>query len=284
MEKVCRAAVWSLVDFPGKTTVQQTLTVERRAFRQLLEKTQFSTAQQNGRYYLNGLLLETDGAVLRAVATDGHRLVVSEIGINSPAPRNEQVIVPLKAVLELQRLLDDEGDMDLTLGTNHVRVQWGNNRFTSKPIDGRFPEYERVVPKDTHNVITADRSLLRRALQRAAILCNEKYRGVRLDVVDNKLNIQANKPEPEKAEETIQVEYGGTPMEIGFNVDYLLEALAAVDGEQVQVVLGDANSGCLIKGSANVNTKFIVMPMRLSEGVSQIARKTGRPDWLTPVE
>ena len=268
----------------GYITAQQTLTIERRAFRQLLEKTQFSTAQQNGRYYLNGLLLDTDGAVLRAVATDGHRLVVSEIGMNSPAPRNEQVIVPLKAVLELQRLLDDEGDLDLILETNHVRVQWGNHRFTSKPFDGRFPEYERVVPKDTQNVITADRSLLRQALQRAAILCNEKYRGVRLDVVDNKLNIQANNREPEKAEETIKVEYGGTPMEIGLNVDYLLEALAAVDGEQVQLVLGDANSGCLIKGPANENTKFIVMPMRLSEGVSQIAKKTERPDWLTPVE
>ena len=113
-------------------------------------------------------------------------------------------------------------------------------------------------------MITADRSLLRQALQRAAILCNEKCRSVRLDVVENKLNIQANNPEPEEGEETIKVEYGGTPMEIGFNVDYLLDALAAVDGEQVQVVLGDANSGGRIKGPANENTKFVVMPMRLS--------------------
>ena len=128
-------------------TAQQTLTVERRAFRQLLEKTRFSMAQQNSRFYLNGLLLETDGAVLRAVATDGHRLAVSEIRMNSPARRNEQVILPLKGVLELQRLLDDEGDLDLILGTNHVRVQWGNNRFTSRLIDGRFRNTSGSCPR-----------------------------------------------------------------------------------------------------------------------------------------
>ena len=204
------------LDFAGRGHHRSADTDSRAAgIRQLLEKTRFSMAQQNGRYYLNGLLLETDGAVLRAVATDGRRMAVSEIGMNSPARRNERVIVPLKGVLEFQRLLDDEGDLDLILGTNHVGVQWGNNRFTSKLIDGRFPEYERYVPKDTQNVITAERSLLRQALQRAAILCDEKYRGVRLDLVENKLNIQANNPEREEAEETINVEYGGTPMEIG---------------------------------------------------------------------
>ena len=252
-------------DFPTveDITAQQTLTVGRQAFRQLLDKTHFSMAQQDVRYYLNGLLLETDGATLRAVATDGHRLAMSQIQMSSPVERTEQVIVPRKGVLELQRLLDDEGDLELLLGSNHVRVQLGSSRFTSKLIDGRFPDYERVVPKDTQHVITAERGLLRQALQRTAILSNEKYRGVRLHLGENSLTIQANNPEQEEAEEALEVEYGGTPMEIGFNVNYLLDALAAVDGEQVEMGLSDANSSCLIKRPATEDTRFVVMPMRL---------------------
>ena len=252
-------------DFPTveEIAAQQTLKIERQAFRKLLDKTHFSMAQQDVRYYLNGLLFETDGETLRAVATDGHRLALSEIQLADAAERNEQVIVPRKGVLELQRLLDGEGDLDLTLGANHIRVQLNGIRFTSKLIDGRFPEYERVVPRDIQNVVTADRGLLRQALQRAAILSNEKYRGVRLDLGENSLTIQANNPEQEEAEEALEVDYGGTLMEIGFNVNYLLDALGAVDEDQVQLGLGDANSSCLIKGPTTENTKFVVMPMRL---------------------
>ena len=252
-------------DFPTveEIAAQQTLKVDRQAFRRLLEKTHFSMAQQDVRYYLNGLLFETEGETLRAVATDGHRLALSEIQLANAAERNEQIIVPRKGVLELQRLLDDEGDVDLTMGANHIRVQLNGIRFTSKLIDGRFPEYERVVPKDIQSVITADRGLLRQALQRAAILSNEKYRGVRLDLGENSLTIQANNPEQEEAEEALEVEYAGPVMEIGFNVNYLLDALGAVDEDQVHLGVGDANSSCLITGPATESTKFVVMPMRL---------------------
>ena len=253
------------VDFPTveEIATQQTLTTKQQTFQKLLEKTHFSMAQQDVRYYLNGLLLETEDTTLRAVATDGHRLALSELKLKSAAEKNEQVIVPRKGVLELQRLLNDEGDVDLTIGAGHIRVHLNGIRFTSKLIDGRFPEYNRVVPNDIKSVITANRGLLRQALQRASILSNEKYRGVRLDLGENNLNIKANNPEQEEAEETLEVEYDGPSMEIGFNVNYLLDALSAVDEDQVQLGLSDANSSCLIKGPTTKNAKFVVMPMRL---------------------
>ena len=237
--------------------------VKREDLKQLLDKTHFSMAQQDVRYYLNGMLLETDGGTLRAVATDGHRLALCEVQMASPSKRAEQVIVPRKGVLELQRLLDGDGDVELTLGNNHVRAELDGIRFTSKLIDGRFPEYGRVVPSNPSNVIQADRDLLRHALQRAAILSNEKYRGIRMDLGANVVKIQANNPEQEEAEEILEVEYNGEEMEIGFNVNYLLDALGAVDAEMVQFGVMDSNSSCLIEGPDNKDTKFVVMPMRL---------------------
>jgi DNA polymerase-3 subunit beta len=220
-------------------------------------------AQQDVRYYLNGLLLETERKKLRAVATDGHRLALSEIDLGSAATRDEQVIVPRKGVLELNRLLEGDGDVEIALGANHIRVQVDGIRLTSKLIDGRFPEYARVIPNEPRNVITADRNLLRQALQRTAILSNEKYRGVRLELSSNSVVLQANNPEQEEAVETIEVDYSGESMEIGFNVNYLLDALAAVESEQVEFGVTDANSSCLIREPGGGRTKFVVMPMRL---------------------
>ena len=148
----------------------------------MLEKTHFSMAQQDVRYYLNGMLLEIDGAMLRAVATDGHRLALCEAALESKAKTSQQVIVPRKGVLELQRVLTDEGTAAVAIGTNHVRAQIGDVRFTSKLIDGRFPEYSRVIPAAPGAAIRADRDILRQALQRTAILSNEKYRGIRINV------------------------------------------------------------------------------------------------------
>ena len=252
-------------DFPTVEDIaaQHDLQVDQRGLRRLLEKTHFSMAHQDVRYYLNGLLLEADEQTLRAVATDGHRLALSELQLDTPTQRSEQVILPRKAVLELQRLLEGDGEVALTLGTNHVRVQLGAIRFTSKLIDGRFPEYGRVVPSDVNKVITAECSQLRQALQRAAILSNEKFRGVRLYVQANSLTIRANNPEQEEAEEELEVQYEGEDMEIGFNVNYLLDALGAVDEDFVQIGLSDASSSCLISGPDTTDTKFVVMPMRL---------------------
>jgi DNA polymerase III subunit beta len=252
-------------DFPTveEIAAKQTLRLTRKDLRQLLDKTHFSMAQQDVRYYLNGLLLETERKKLRAVATDGHRLALSEVELGAAAARDEQLIVPRKGVLELNRLLEGDGDVEVGLGANHIRVQLDGIRLTSKLIDGRFPEYGRVIPNEPRNVITADRNLFRQALQRTAILSNEKYRGVRLELSANSVILQANNPEQEEAVETIEVEYGGEAMEIGFNVNYLLDALAAVDSAQVEFGVTDANSSCLIREPGGSGTKFVVMPMRL---------------------
>ncbi len=252
-------------DFPlvEQVSAQQDVSVDQQGLHKLLEKTHFSMAHQDVRYYLNGLLLEAEGNQLRAVATDGHRLAMSELQLDTSTQKTEQVILPRKAVLELLRLLDGEGDVALALGTNHLRVQLGPIRFTSKLIDGRFPEYGRVIPSDVGKVITADRSVLRQSLQRAAILSNEKFRGVRLHVTDGTVIIRANNPDQEEAEEKLEVEYSGDDMEIGFNVTYLLDALGAVEEDSVQLGLSDANSSCLISSPSVADTKFVVMPMRL---------------------
>jgi DNA polymerase-3 subunit beta len=242
---------------------QQTLRVTREAVARLIDKTSFAMAQQDVRYYLNGTLLETSGGTLRAVATDGHRLSLAETQLAAAATQNQQVILPRKGVLELQRILGGEGEIELAIGTNHLRVQIGDVRFTSKLIDGKFPEYGRVIPAKPPHVMSASRDLLKQALQRTSILSNEKYRGVRLSFAANTLTIQAHNPEQEEAEDQIEVAYSGAELEIGFNVTYLLDALAAVDADTVEVAITDSNSSCLIRAPGDTAVKFVVMPMRL---------------------
>ena len=242
---------------------QQTLTLTQGDFRRLIDKTHFSMAQQDVRYYLNGLLLETEGKILRAVATDGHRLALCEAELESKAKNNQQVILPRKGVLELQRILGGDGNVDLAIGTTHVRAQIGDIRFTSKLIDGRFPEYGRVIPANPTKQVEADREGLRQALQRTAILSNEKYRGVRINLKSDLVTIQAHNPEQEEAEDQVEVTYTGDEVEIGFNVTYLLDALAAVDSEKVILGLTDGNSSCLVRAAGAASSKYVVMPMRL---------------------
>jgi DNA polymerase-3 subunit beta len=253
-------------EFPTveEINAQQTLRVPQKDFKRLLEQTHFSMAQQDVRYYLNGLLLETSAKSLRTVATDGHRLALCEVDLPEGAKSGQQVIVPRKGVLELQRILGNEDQtLEIAIGTNHVRVQIGDIRFTSKLIDGRFPEYGRVIPNNPPRLVTAVREDLRQALQRAAILSNEKYRGIRFAVKPNLLTIQSHNPEQEEAEEQVEVTYEGEEIEIGFNVNYLMDALAAIDGPEVQIGLTDGNSSCLIRSGTESTSRFVVMPMRL---------------------
>ena len=240
----------------------QVIAVSQASLGQLIEKTHFSMAQQDVRYYLNGMLLETGDGRLRAVATDGHRLALCQAPVEGSTDA-QQVIVPRKGVLELQRLLSGEGDLNLELGANHIRIHLDGIRFTSKLIDGRFPEYERVIPKESSNELKADRGAFRGALQRTAILSNEKYRGIRLVIRDSGVVLQAHNPEQEEAEEELEVEYNGEDIEIGFNVNYLLDALGAIEGDEVTVSVQDSNSSCLIRQPGNNDAKFVVMPMRL---------------------
>jgi DNA polymerase-3 subunit beta len=252
-------------EFPTVEDIKagQTIAVDQPTLSRLIEKTHFSMAQQDVRYYLNGMLLETGGSHLRAVATDGHRLALCEAELAGASLTEQQVIVPRKGVLELQRLMTGEGSVNLELGPNHVRIELDGIRFTSKLIDGRFPEYERVIPTESSNELTADRAALKGALQRTAILSNEKYRGIRLVIRDSGVVMQAHNPEQEEAEEELEVEYGGEDIEIGFNVNYLLDALGAVSGDSVTLSVMDSNSSCLIRQPGTEDCKFVVMPMRL---------------------
>ncbi|MCC5795110.1 MAG: DNA polymerase III subunit beta [Chromatiales bacterium] len=252
-------------DFPVIEDLKtaHTLELSQDELLRLLEKTHFAMAQQDVRYYLNGLMLETGQKRIRAVATDGHRLALCELPITGQDLPPQQVIIPRKGVLELQRLLGGSEPVRLAIGSNHVRATIGDIRFTSKLIDGRFPDYERVIPKPDGNRLEADRDSFRAALQRAAILSNEKYRGIRLELCDDAVRIQANNPDQEEARDEVAVAYKGERMEIGFNVNYLLDALGAVDGEQVTLGLIDPNSSCLIESEASPGVKYVVMPMRL---------------------
>ena len=230
----------------------------------LFERTSFSMAQQDVRYYLNGLMLEPAEGVLRAVATDGHRLAMCELATDVGDSTDQQVIVPRKGVQELQRLLGDTDDaVQVEIGSNHIRITTSELRFTSKLIDGRFPDYERVIPKDANKVLNVNRESLRQALTRTSILSNEKHRGIRLEFSENLLKIQAHNPEQEEAVEELEIAYKDDSMLIGFNVTYLLDVLGAIDGTDVELRLSDANSSALIVKPGHDDCRYVVMPMRL---------------------
>ncbi|MFG5860765.1 DNA polymerase III subunit beta [Metapseudomonas sp. CR1201] len=232
--------------------------------RRLIERTSFAMAQQDVRYYLNGMLLEVNAGVLRAVATDGHRLAMCAMQAGIEGVDRHQVIVPRKGILELARLLtEQDGEVRIVLGQHHIRATTGEFTFTSKLVDGKFPDYERVLPRGGDKLVVGDRQALREAFSRTAILSNEKYRGIRLTLASGLLKIQANNPEQEEAEEEVAVEYGGSNLEIGFNVSYLLDVLGVMSTEQVRLILSDANSSALLQEADNDDSSYVVMPMRL---------------------
>jgi DNA polymerase-3 subunit beta len=221
-------------------------------------------AQQDVRYYLNGLLIEVSRARVRAVATDGHRLALADVSVTANTDAAMQVIVPRKGVLELARLLSEaEEEVTVQLTRNHVRVDLGALQFTSKLIDGKFPDYDKVIPAEGGAAVLADREALRQGLIRASILSNEKYRGVRIMLARNSLRALAHNPDQEEAEEEIEVKYGGEELEIGFNVSYLLDALGIIRTDQVRITMTDPNTSALILPEPAAACKYVVMPMRL---------------------
>lgn len=253
-------------DFPKVESGPGDLEVElaQHELRRLLDRVSFSMAQQDVRYFLNGMLLEVTGDHTRTVATDGHRLAMCTLGGGVSGSDRVQAIVPRKGVLELGRLLDDGDDtVALHLGANHLRVVLGPYTLTTKLVDGKFPDYEKVVPRRVELSMTGDRDALRQAFARASILSNEKYRGVRLILEPEQLTIQANNPEQEEAEEVVPVGYAGDRMEIGFNVSYLQDVLNVLDTESVTMSVADANSSALVEGVGNEEALYVVMPMRL---------------------
>jgi DNA polymerase-3 subunit beta len=253
-------------DFPSIDAVEATerVSVPEAALKELIERTAFAMAQQDVRYYLNGLLFDLAEKRLRCVATDGHRLALCEAALDETVQAKRQIIVPRKGVQELQRLLEG-GDRALTLemDRNHIRVKRDDVTFTSKLIDGRFPDYEAVIPIGADREVRIDREILRAALQRAAILSNEKYRGVRIEVSPGQLKINAHNPEQEEAQEEVEAETKVDGLAVGFNVNYLLDALSALRDETVVLALRDANSSALVREATNERSRHVVMPLRL---------------------
>lgn len=238
-------------------------TTTQKQLRRLIELSQFSMANQDVRYYLNGMLFEIAAGTLTAVATDGHRLALSRLDV--PELQDEfQCIVPRKGILELMRLLEqDDSEVTVQLSENHIRAGIGDYLFTSKLVDGRFPDYRRVLPRGGNKIVEGEKAILKDAFARVAILSNEKFRGVRLQLSTGELSLSANNPEQEEAEEAIAVNYEGDDLEVGFNVSYILDVLNAIDGDGVRFTLSDANSSGLIENRDDDSALYVVMPMRL---------------------
>ncbi|MCK9539002.1 DNA polymerase III subunit beta [Dokdonella sp.] len=253
-------------EFPA---VEQVELVERvrmaeATVKGLIERTAFAMAQQDVRFYLNGLLFDLREQSLRCVATDGHRLALAEGALETRVEEPRQVIVPRKGVLELQGLLEGgEAEIEFEFARNHLRVRRGEITFTSKLIDGKFPDYEAVIPLGADKQVRVVREEMRAALQRAAILSNEKYRGVKLEVMPGRLRMVAHNPEQEEAVEEIEAQTTVSDLAVGFNVNYLLDALGAVGTEEVLLCLRDGQSSCLIRKPDGDDTRHVIMPLRL---------------------
>ncbi|MBK5914140.1 DNA polymerase III subunit beta [Rhodocyclus purpureus] len=253
-------------DFPRMALAEgetKSFTVTQKAFRRLLGQTQYSMAAQDVRYYLNGLLLLVQGSELRAVATDGHRLAYASLALETELPRQE-MILPRKTVLELNRLLaDSEEPMTVAMTANQVRFSFGSTVLVSKLIDGKFPDFDRVIPTSLRYSVTLSRTALLQSMLRAAILTNEKFRGVRLVLADGTMRIIAANADQEEAQEEIEVDYIGEPLDVGFNVSYLVDVLNNMSAEMVQWGFNDSSSSALLSIPGDDRFKYVVMPMRI---------------------
>ena len=235
----------------------------QKVLRRQLGLVHYAMAQQDIRYYLNGLLMVVDGGELRLVATDGHRLAFASLPLETSMPRQE-AIVPRKTVLELTKLLADSDDeVRIELSATQAAFSFGAIELVSKLVDGKFPDYTRVIPTQHKNRMQAQREPLRQALQRAAILSNEKFRGVRWVLGDASLKIVSSNAEQEEAQEELEVGYNGDALDIGFNVNYLLDVLNNVPGGELECAFGDASSSALISYGSEQGFKYVVMPMRI---------------------
>ncbi|SCY29130.1 DNA polymerase III subunit beta [Nitrosospira sp. Nsp13] len=249
--------------FPENTESQAKITVKQKELKHLLFLVQYAMAQQDIRYYLNGLLLLMEENHLKAVATDGHRLAFALLALETPQEKRE-VILPRKVVLELAKQLNDSDEpITVEILQNQIRFIFSSVILISKVVDGKFPDYNRVIPVDHQKQIDINRLLLLQTLQRASILSNEKFRGVRLILTTGNLRIVCNNAEQEEAEEELEVQYDGEALDIGFNVTYLLDVLNNLTSETVRCSFGDANSSALITIPGNEDFKYVVMPMRI---------------------
>jgi len=252
-------------EFPlfDNESAETSFVVKQHTIKNLFSKTHFAMAQQDVRFYLNGLLLETGPKSLVSVGTDGHRLAKSVATIDKAQVEEASFIVPRKAIQEAQRIINEEGEAKLSFADNRATFNLNNVKLITKLIDGSFPDYNRVIPEETKINMLIKTAELRPALQRVSILANEKFKGVRIDLSDDKLTVSSENPEQEKANETISIDSTSSNLSVGFNVSYLIDAINACDGDLVSIGLNDENSSALISDPTDPASKFVVMPMRL---------------------
>jgi DNA polymerase-3 subunit beta len=240
--------------------------VPQKTLKALIDQVHFAMAVHDIRYYLNGILFVAEGKTLTLVATDGHRLGLAQAELESEMPKQE-VILPRKTVLELQRLLKDdkgvEGAIEMRFAGNQAKFSFSGMEFVTKLVEGKFPDYNRVIPKNHKNAVILGRQPLLASLQRAAILTSEKFKGVRVNIEPGTLRIASSNAEQEEAKEEIEIDYGGDAIEIGFNVTYLMDVLANIAHDMVKVELQDSNSSALITVPEQTGFKYVVMPMRI---------------------
>ena len=238
--------------------------VPQKTLRELINQVHFAMAVHDIRYYLNGILFIAEGTQLTLVATDGHRLALAQATLDSPVPNKQEVILPRKTVLELQRLLKDEATaIEMRFAHNQARFAFSGMEFVTKLVEGKFPDYNRVIPKNHRNAVVTGRAPLLSALQRAAILTSEKFKGVRMNIEPGLLRIAASNAEQEEAREELEIDYAGDAIEIGFNVTYLIDALANMDQEMVKLELQDGSASALFTVPEQAGFKYVVMPMRI---------------------
>ena len=244
--------------------------VPQKTLKNLLDQVAFAMAVHDIRYYLNGILFVAEGKELKLVATDGHRLAFASATLDTEVPKQE-VILPRKTVIELQRLLSDATVPDdaqapmieMQFANNQAKFSFGGMEFVTKLVEGKFPDYNRVIPKNHKNIVTLGRAPLLASLQRTAILTSDKFKGVRLNVEPGTLRVAANNAEQEEAVDELDIDYGGDQIEIGFNVPYLIDALSNMSQDMVTIELQDSNSSALLTLPDNANFKYVVMPMRI---------------------
>lgn len=253
-------------DFPlvqEATNFGPAFSVPQKVLKALLNQVSFAMAVHDIRYYLNGILFVAEGKQLSLVATDGHRLAFSSATLDVEVPKQE-VILPRKTVLEMQRLLSDkEGAIEMQFAGNQAKFSFEGMEFVTKLVEGKFPDYNRVIPKNHKNIITLGRVPLLASLQRTAILTSEKFKGVRLNIEPGTLRVASNNAEQEEAVDELDIDYAGDAIEIGFNVTYLIDALSNMSQDMVKMELADSNSSALLTIPDDAAFKYVVMPMRI---------------------
>jgi DNA polymerase-3 subunit beta len=262
------AEEFPIIQDQGHTESVTRSTLTQKNFKYLLSMTYFSMGNQDIRYYLNGMLLIAAHNKLTAVATDGHRLAYNVIDIPMLDGADEatlrEVIIPRKTIMELYRLLEETDDpIDIIFSSNQVKFVFSNVEVLSKVVEGKFPDYQKVIPQNYQNSFLVNKTLLQAALQRAAILTSDKFKGIRFVIGNNKLEINSTNADQEEAKEEIEINYQGSVIDIGFNVTYLLDVLSNLKNEEIEFKLADSNSSALIMIPNDSSFKYVVMPMRI---------------------